>query len=107
MGIKHQGNVHNFEGHTGAINSISFSENGYYMASCAADNCIKLWDLRKLKNFATISADSVNAVDFDGSGQFLAAAAADNILVYHTKTWDVVKTFSGAHSSQITDIKWG
>lgn len=38
------------EGHAGAIRSLAFSENGYHMAS-ASDDCIKLWDLRKLANF--------------------------------------------------------
>ena len=39
-----------FDGHEGRINGISFSENGYYMATAATDG-VKLWDLRKLKNF--------------------------------------------------------
>lgn len=39
-----------FDGHEGRINGISFSENGYYMATAASDG-VKLWDLRKLKNF--------------------------------------------------------
>ena len=47
-------NVAKFEGHRGAICSLSFSENGYYLATCASDG-VKLWDLRKLKNFKTIS----------------------------------------------------
>lgn len=46
-------NVAKFEGHSGAICGMSFSENGYYLATCAADG-VKLWDLRKLKNFKTI-----------------------------------------------------
>jgi pre-mRNA-processing factor 19 len=105
--IKGQQNVHTFDGHQGQLNSISFSENGYYMATCAQDNCVKLWDLRKLKNIATINADGAAAVDFDFSGQYLASAAGKNITVYHTKSWEVVKTFEGAHSSNITDVKWG
>lgn len=36
-----------------AVTSISFSENGYYLATAAGDS-VKLWDLRKLKNIKTI-----------------------------------------------------
>lgn len=34
---------------------MSFSENGYYLAT-AADDGVKLWDLRKLKNFKSLDA---------------------------------------------------
>ena len=47
----------NFEGHSGPISAMSFSENGYYLATAAEDACVKLWDLRKLKNFKTIQLD--------------------------------------------------
>ncbi len=46
-------NVAKFEGHTAPIKSLSFSENGYYLATAAADG-VKLWDLRKLKNFTYV-----------------------------------------------------
>ena len=47
----------NFESHSGQISALSFSENGYYLATAADDACIRLWDLRKLKNFKTIQLD--------------------------------------------------
>lgn len=46
-----------FLGHRSAIRSIAFSENGYYLATSADDGEVKLWDLRKLKNFKTILAN--------------------------------------------------
>ena len=30
---------------------------GYYLATSADDSVVKLWDLRKLKNFKTITMD--------------------------------------------------
>ena len=48
--VKQQKNVASFEGHAKAIRSLAFSENGYHLAT-ASDDCVKLWDLRKLKNF--------------------------------------------------------
>ncbi len=43
--------------HTGPVHSMCFSENGYYLAT-AADDGVKLWDLRKLKNFQSLDAVS-------------------------------------------------
>ena len=37
--------------------SSSLSLSGYYLATAADDNCVKLWDLRKLKNFKTLQLD--------------------------------------------------
>lgn len=34
---------------------MSFSENGYYLATGADDGEVKIWDLRKLKNLKTFS----------------------------------------------------
>ncbi len=48
-------NAATLPGHKGAVHSLSFSENGYYLAT-AADDGVKLWDLRKLKNFKTLDA---------------------------------------------------
>ena len=49
--------VANLPGHKGPVHSMSFSENGYYLAT-AADDGVKLWDLRKLKNFQSLDAVS-------------------------------------------------
>lgn len=35
-------NVAKFEGHKGPVTSLSFSENGYYLATAAGDG-VKLW----------------------------------------------------------------
>lgn len=79
--LKEQTNVANFPGHVGEISAISFSENGYYLATAAnGEPCVKLWDLRKLKNFKTIQLDDgyeVKDLCFDQSGTYLAISGTD------------------------------
>lgn len=78
--LKEQSNVANFTGHSAPVTAISFSENGYYLATAAEDASIRLWDLRKLKNFKTIQLDdgySISDLCFDQSGSYLALAGND------------------------------
>ena len=59
---------------------MSFSENGYYLATAAEDSCVRLWDLRKLKNFKTIPMEEgyeIRDLCFDQSGTYLAVAGTD------------------------------
>ncbi|KAK2080820.1 hypothetical protein QBZ16_000674 [Prototheca wickerhamii] len=69
-----------FGEHSGAIAGVSFSENGYHMATAAADG-VRLWDLRKLKNFATLTPFGENVpatcVSFDHSGLYLAVGGPE------------------------------
>ena len=56
----------------GPVTCLSFSENGYYLATGAADG-VKLWDLRKLKNFRSLALEGgVQDLAFDHSGLFLS-----------------------------------
>ena len=98
----------NFEGHSGQISALSFSENGYYLATAANDACVKLWDLRKLKNFKTIQLEEsyeVKDLSFDQSGTYLAVAGTD-IRVYLCKQWTDLKVFQD-HTAMATGVRFG
>ncbi len=106
--LKSKTNLANFPGHVGPISCLSFSENGYYLATAAEDSVIKLWDLRKLKNFKTIEFDEkyeIRDLSFDFSGSYLACAGTD-VRVYHSKQWDLVKTFND-HTGLATGVRFG
>jgi pre-mRNA-processing factor 19 len=95
------------EGHKAPIASIAFSENGYFMATVAEDS-VKLWDLRKLKNFHTIELPakySPRNLEFDFSGQYLAVTGSE-IQIYHGAKFDHVQNF-GVHKDIVTSFKWG
>ncbi|KAF4747273.1 hypothetical protein FOZ62_005120, partial [Perkinsus olseni] len=56
------------------VTALAFSENGYHMATGTKDGEIKLWDLRKATDFATLTAAGpVEDISFDHSGHYLAA----------------------------------
>ena len=91
--VKTQKSVAKMEGHVGAVTSLSFSENGYYMATAAGDG-VKLWDLRKLKNFKSLDAADAQGVAFDHSGHYLAVVGGSEARVYNVKSeWETVKVW--------------
>ena len=78
----------------GAVSTVSFSENGFYLATAAADG-VKLWDLRKLVNFKDIPGQggAPSFATFDHSGLYLAVGGS-SLDVYGSKQdWAVVKSF--------------
>ncbi|KAG0142777.1 hypothetical protein CROQUDRAFT_662100 [Cronartium quercuum f. sp. fusiforme G11] len=102
----------NFPGHAdvggGSIRSLSFSENGYSLASLSAQaTAIKLWDLRKLTNYHTISlpeAYQANLVRWDPSAQFLAVVGND-LRVWQNKTWEQLIVYD-SNTAELTGVNF-
>eukprot|EP00960_Hanusia_phi_P048215 758821-Hanusia_phi.AAC.3 len=111
----------------GPVGSISFSENGYYMATTGADG-LKVWDLRKL---AKQGADAQPAKVFEGnwkdarfdyrfdmrseasdmrddnagSGTYLVGAGS-SVKVWLAKSWNDVVELKG-HKSEAVGAAFG
>lgn len=56
--VREGSNVANFSDHRDGVVGMSFSENGYHLASASKDNTVQIWDLRKLKTVRTITLPS-------------------------------------------------
>ena len=84
------------ESHSSALTSISFSENGYYLATASSsDPTVNIVDLRKLKvisSWQLPAENTISEVKFDPSAQFLTVAGTD-LRVYANKTWDELLKF--------------
>lgn len=107
--VKQQKNVAEFAGHEGAIKALAFSENGFHLATAATDG-VKLWDLRKLKNFKTLTPYEdapCTSVAFDYSGLYLAVGGADARIYGQKQDWSILKTFPDMPKKGVYSIKFG
>ncbi len=74
-------------GHTGRINSISFSPNGRTLASGSHDNTVRLWDVDTWAEIGRLEGhtDAINSVLFSPDGRTFASLGNDNTV----RIWDV------------------
>lgn len=110
---------HSAEQGAGQITSLSFSENGYTLASAAQGSReVKLWDLRKLTNGFNIPLDGDNGdstpaaqasvVNFDRSAQYLAVVGTDvRVFGYHSKekSWSLLVK-ADDNAGELTGAAW-
>ena len=68
--------IQTFFGHKNAVNGLCFSSRGDTIASCDADGSVKLFDVRMVRERASLSLgrQPVHGVAFDRSAQVLACA---------------------------------
>lgn len=98
-GVTNASLLANFEGHTDAITALSFSENGYNLASTGKDNMARIWDLETNACTSTITLSaSPSSASYDVSGRFIAitvtpASGPRELRVFMSKTGDLVSSF--------------
>ncbi len=107
--IKSQQEAAKFVDHKAGITSLSFSENGYYLASSSEDSSVIIWDLRKLTSVHKIEcASPVNSATFDHSGLYLGLGCSDGtVSVYQSKVWTQLNSFARAHDGPVNSVAFG
>lgn len=89
--------------------SISFSENGYNVATCEDSSSVKLWDLRKtekLLDTVNISDKTiVTKIEFDHTGNYLSLAG-DVPSVYSLKTSKLISSYEKKKSKKCSSFKF-
>jgi pre-mRNA-processing factor 19 len=109
--VAQQSKMASFEHHEGAVTSLAFSENGYYLATASDNAMVKIWDLRKgdfVKPFHTIEFEAgyvPQSLAFDYSGAYLAVGGAD-VRLYGVKGWNQLSTLSD-NTNAVTGLAFG
>ncbi|EMC98384.1 hypothetical protein BAUCODRAFT_32416 [Baudoinia panamericana UAMH 10762] len=94
---------------SGAISSLSFSENGTWLASATqGSTVVTVWDLRKLNALKTLDVGTaITGLSWDYTGQFLAACGSGGVVVSQyaksNKSWSEPLR----KAIDAVDMKWG
>ena len=102
--------AHTFQAATPSpISSLSFSENGTWLASAHEGSSTAIvWHLGKLNQFATLdAATAITGVTWDYTGQYLAACGPGGVVVnsYNKKAKSWSEPLRKAVNA--VDVQWG
>jgi COMPASS component SWD3 len=93
------------------MNSIEFSMDDIRLLSSGRDNCIKLWDIRKISNKETpkslkvyeshkCKSYNVSCLFFNNENNILTGSEDNSLYIYNTNTGEVVNKIED-HSSVV------
>ena len=82
-----QTQIHTLEGHTGSVESVSFSPDSQTIASGGSDDIVRLWDVDTRTEIGTLQGHTgyVSSVSFSPDGKTIASGSHDNTV----RLWDV------------------
>lgn len=99
--------------HGARISAISFSENGYLLATASLDSSVKIWDLRNLDEplVATeaFGGGAIHAVQFDFSGQYLSCGGVSTLSCFSVnQETGALRHLSrlGGHQGTVNGVAW-
>ena len=83
-------------GHQGPVNGVTWSPDGNKIASCGADNTIRIWDVHSGRVQAVLEGNSsVYAVAWEPDGVRLASTSDRAIRIWDTVQGKYVHTIEG------------
>ncbi|WP_158709971.1 WD40 repeat domain-containing protein [Streptomyces katrae] len=98
-------------GHTGAMRSVAFSQDGSRLASGSDDKTVRLSDGRTGKLLRTVSGPGgkpVSAVAFHPGGRTLVTGSTGStdgqLRLWDAKTGKLVRTLSGGHTKAVGSV---
>lgn len=104
--IRSKKDVVTFQEHEGPVKGLSFSENGYLLASIA-DEGAKIWDLRKMKSVKDIEfREPKCTIAFDYSGLYLALVGRGSFRVVAPKR-DYENLLEEGFDSSVSEVAGG
>ena len=97
-----------FTGHTGRVNSVTFSPNGQHIVSGSNDETIRVWDPMTGETVAgpfTGHTNLVNSVAFSPDGQHIVSGSMDQTI----RVWDAMtgETAAGpftGHTNSVNSV---
>jgi len=94
------------EGRSDSVSSVAFSTDGKTIASGNRDNSVKLWDVARGEEIATLNghSDPAMRVVFSPDGKTLASASADKtVKLWDVTTGQVINTLNG-HNDVVDSV---
>ena len=95
-------------GHTGWVESISWSPNGKYIASGSFDRAVRIWNANTGTCIHTLEGhtESIYSVAWSPDSKHIASGADDiTIKVWDATTGSCIHTLTG-HTSSINSVSW-
>ncbi len=96
------------DAHSDTVFGVDFSRDGQYLASCAADKFVKVFETRTGKQVRSFEGHThqVLGVSWKSDGSLLASAGADNqIKIWNLETGEQQKSIA-THGKQVTSVQF-